>query len=105
MIIIIIYYWLAGGVGGSVTVFSPEDKEHEISLSLSDVLVFGTGAASEPPMGFQPKPKIAFSNRSRYLTANTCTNTIFLPREELGYNDFYYYATFGIANSAGFGQL
>ena len=85
--------------------FLPEDEEQEISLSLSEVLVFGTGAASEPPMGFQRKPKIAFSERSRYLTANTCTNTIFLPREELNYNDFNYYAAFSIANSAGFGQL
>lgn len=69
--------------------------------------MFGTGAASEPPMVFQPKPKIACSNQSRYLMANTCTNTIifFSQEEELGYNDFNYYATFGIANSAGFGQL
>ena len=93
------------GVNGAVTVFSPEDEEHEVAISLSDILVFGTGAATEPPMGFQPKPKIAFSDRSRYLTANTCTNTIYLPREELGYNDFNYYAAFSVGNSAGFGQL
>ena len=97
--------WILGGIGGYVTVFSPDDVEHEISLSLSDILVFGTGAASEPPMGFQPNPKLAFSDRSHYLTANTCTNTILLPREELNYNDFNYYAAFSIGNSAGFGQL
>ena len=99
------YCYYLGGIGGSVTVFSPEDEENELSLSLSDILVFGTGASSELPMGFQPKPKIAFSDRSYYLTANTCTNTIFLPREELSYDDFNYYAAFSIANSAGFGQL
>ena len=76
-----------------------------VSITLSDILAFGTGVASEPPMGFYPKPKVAFSERSRYLTANTCTNTIHLPREEMDYNDFNYYAAFSIGNCAGFGQL
>ena len=90
---------------GAVTVFSPKDEEHKISVTLSDVLAFGTGAACEPPMGFYPKPKIAFRERSLYLTANTCTNTIYLPREEIDFNDFNYYAAFSIGNCAGFGQL
>lgn len=68
-----------------INVLSPQDEEHEISLSLSDILVFGTRSSSEPHMGFQPNPKIAFSNWSHYLKANTYTNTIFLPREELSY--------------------
>ena len=55
---------------------SPSDgEEHEIFKSLSDILVFGTRADREPPMGFVPSPKINF-RESKYLTASTCTNTI-----------------------------
>ena len=90
------------GFDGRITVFSPNDEEHELSLTLSDVLVFGTGAACEPPMGLYPKPKISFKDGSCYLTANTCTNTIYLPTKEMSYGDFNYYA---IANYAGFGQI
>lgn len=93
------------GFDGTITVFSPDDEEHEISMTLSDVLVFGTGAACEPIMGLYPKPKISFRDGSCYLTANTCTNTIYLPREEMSYSNFNYYAAFSIANCAGFGQL
>ena len=93
------------GCNGAVTVFSPEDEEHQVQVTLSDVLAFGTGAACEPPMGFYPKPKVAFRDRSRYLTANTCTNTIYLPRERMSYDDFNYYAAFSIGNCVGFGQL
>lgn len=84
---------------------SPDSEEHKISLTLSDVLVFGTGAACEPPMGFSPKPKKDFRDGSCYLTANTCTNTIYLPRKEMNYSIFNYHAAFSIANCEGFGQL
>lgn len=84
---------------------SPEAEEINVPLTLSDVLVFGTGASCEPPMGFHPKLRVGFRDRSRYFIANTCTNTIYLPREEMTYITFTYYAAFSLANSAGFGQL
>ena len=84
---------------------SPSDgEEHEIFISLSDILVFGTGADHEPPMGFVPCPKIDICE-SKYLTANTCTNTISLPIMYMDCIEFNYYAAFSIANSLCFGQL
>lgn len=55
---------------------SPSDgEEHEIFNSLSDILVFGTRADREPPMGFVPSPKIDF-RESKYLTASICVPLI-----------------------------
>jgi hypothetical protein len=65
---------------------SSDPEEMETSVTLSDVLVFGTGAACKPPMGFHPPPKLAFRDTSRHLTAKTCTNTICLQRQEMNYN-------------------
>ena len=87
-------------IKGMVTVVSPfDEKEQLIHINISDILSFGTGAAYVPPMGFTHKPKIAFRN-TIYLTANTCTNTIYLPREEMDSMQFNYNAAFSIANSA-----
>ena len=79
-------------------------EEHYITITLSDVLAFGTGAICEPPMGFKPPPSVDFNNGS-YPSANTCSITIFLPTAVTNYQEFVYFVAFGIANSAGFGQL
>ena len=44
-----------------VSVYCPKGHGQALPLTLSDVLIFETGASSEPPMGFDPQPTIDFS--------------------------------------------
>ena len=75
------------------------------SLTLQNILQFPTGAAEEPPFGFDPQPKIVFQGESPLPSANTCINKISLPTMHDNYEDFKYHVVFGIANAAGFGQV
>lgn len=52
------------------------------NLTLSSVLVFATSTDEEPVLGFKTEPCILFCEViSSFLpTANTCTNTLVLPR-------------------------
>ncbi len=99
----IIYYII--GCNGLLSVCSKDGKGHVFQLNLSDILVFGTGAKVEPIMGFQPPLTIAFKDEGPFASANTCINTIYLPRQPMEYSEFVYNVVFGITNSAGFGQL
>lgn len=56
-------------------------------MLLGDVLVFATGAANVPPLGFPTQPIIIFnhetnridSSKKLFPTANTCGLTLTLP--------------------------
>lgn len=93
--------------GQKLSVTSPkEDSEVlEIGISLTDIMIFGTGASTEPPLGFHPNPRLEFKTVSDYPSANTCTSTIYLPAREMTSEIFNYFVAFGIANSFGFGHL
>lgn len=72
---------------------------------MSDILVFATGADSEPPLGFPVKPKILFlhDNKSKFPTANTCALQLKLPTLHMQYDDFKLNMNFGIGNAKSFG--
>jgi hypothetical protein len=84
---------------------SPDGEEQVLPLTLEDILVFGTAADVEPPIGFHPRPTLVFREGSPFPSTNTCINAIYLPRQEMSFSDFSYYIGYGIANSAGFSQL
>lgn len=90
---------------GHLSIIDVEGCETTLSLKLQDILAFGTGANAVPPMGFSPEPTISFHSASLLPKANTCSNTIYLPTETISYSTFTYNMAFGIANSAGFGQV
>ena len=94
------------GSKGTVTISSPYSEDVlTLKFSLEDVLKFVTGAPSTPPMGFEPSPSIQFHSDSDLPIANTCSNTLFLPRDSLSDEDFNYNVISGIVNSAGFGRI
>ncbi len=59
------------------------NSEPENLLILEDVLIFTTGAAGVPPLGFEEEPSIVFNAedeaKSDLPTSSTCTNTLFIP--------------------------
>lgn len=67
------------------------------SIRFEDIIAFATGATSEPPIGFENEPTISFQTKSPYPRANTCANVIYLPCK--------HYMTYGVLNTAGFGQV
>lgn len=90
---------------GKLQVTSPTGDTEEFVISLDQILAFFTGVPEEPPMGFDPKPSLLFQNKSKFPIANTCSNQLHLPLEEVAYDVFKYNITFGIVNTAGFGQI
>lgn len=73
-------------------------------MSLEDIVVFGTGMAEEPPMGFLPRPSLVFHSHKCSPMANTCANEISIPVQTKSYEEFAYNMTFGILNAIGFGK-
>ena len=66
---------------------------------------FATGMPEEPPSGFCPKPSILFVENSKFPSANTCTNQIKLPLQDMTFEEFKYNISYGIMNTAGFGLI
>lgn len=91
---------------GPVEVVSPHDG-HKLKqqLRLENVLTFITGAPAEPPLGFIPQPCIRFHSSSVFPIANTCTNTLHLPLQQVSLQTFKYNILYGICNSIGFGRV
>ncbi len=58
-------------------------EPENLPLILEDVLIFTTGAAGVPPLGFEEEPSIVFNAedeaKSDLPTSSTCTNTLFIP--------------------------
>ena len=93
-------------VGEAVIV--PEDGEEIITLSLENVLVFASGAATVPPFGFPCRPSLAFlhaplnGTKPIFPQANSCGIVLYLPLRKL-YQDFKKWMTEGIVQSPTFG--
>jgi len=68
-------------------------------MSLKDIVVFGTGMAEEPPMGFLPRPSLVFHSNKCSPMANTCAKEINIPVQTKSYEEFAYNMTFGILNA------
>ncbi len=85
-------------------------EPENLPLILEDVLIFTTGAAGVPPLGFEEEPSIVFNAedeaKSDLPTSSTCTNTLFIPTTN--HNDcekFKYKFAQGITCAVGFGQV
>ncbi len=92
---------------GEVDVLDDGNREI-IPISLEDVLVFATGAASVPPMGFSERPRIVFKedSASDLPTASTCSNTLYVPTvHHNSYDKFKYKFVFGVTGAVGFGTV
>ena len=84
---------------------SHEGEEVQMTVKYEMILFFTTGAPREPPLRFDPTPSVSFQYTSPYPRSNTCSNTIYLPTDEMPFNKFVYYMTYGITNTAGFGRV
>ena len=67
-------------------------NDEEVTLTLSQVLQFVTGAVEIPAIGFTPKPSVEFlhEQQSRKISASTCSNTLKIPVNTVScdYNNF-----------------
>lgn len=93
---------------GCTTVVEDGD-EKEICVTLADILIFATGAAEIPPIGFTEQPTVNFQPRDGegclFPRASTCTNVLFLPTSHETFETFKYYMLSGIAGAVGFGTV
>ena len=64
---------------GTLKVADSEGKEEEHYITLDSIIVFATGMAEEPPLGFSPKPSLLFQEGTTFPSANTCANHLRLP--------------------------
>ena len=94
---------------GVVNGMSHDGVPSSFKITFEDILVFATGSACEPPIGFDKQPTIAFekdhTNNSPFPRANTCANVIYLSADETPYENFKHYISYGILNTAGFGLV
>ena len=98
-------------VDGNGEIKVKEDGEEQtLSLSVVDIVVFTTGAAQIPPMGFAARPFIVFKDAaystSDLPSASTCSNTLYIPT--VHYNDyetFRYKFVFAVTCAIGFGKV
>lgn len=91
---------------GTIELVNPRDPDKEtFHVSLEGIMIFATGMAEEPLMGFHPKPSLVFYSDSCFPKANTCANEISILTQRMPYEEFPYNMSFGITNSVGFGQL
>lgn len=92
---------------GEVNVFDNGDSQI-LPLSLEDILIFATGAANIPPMGFVEQPSIVFKEDSGkdLPTASTCSNTLYIPTVHYNdYDKFKYKFVLGVTCAVGFGNV
>ena len=87
-----------------------DEENVEFLIHFEDILAFTTGAPREPPLGYDPPLQLNFFSTqpvTMYPKANTCSNTLYLPRalSSMNLEKFSYYILSGILNSIGFGQV
>ena len=75
----------------------------ELTMSLEDILQFVTGTTRVPPLGFDKKPEIEFSN-DPLPSASTCLLQLHLPLSQSSM-EFEKKCTFSIFNAIGFGNI
>ena len=88
-------------------------KIAEKEVSLSDLLVFATGASEIPSIGFDEHPALVFMHDpeegehgpfvSPYPVTSTCAKTLKLPVMHTTYEGFKSHMLYGIINAWGFG--
>lgn len=95
-------------------------SEGDSNVGLSDLLIFVTGLAAPPPLGFAPPLSISFLHDkitpvrkgeakpdeaylSQFPIANTCGNSLQLPLAN-SYKEFKTFMENGILMSPGFGK-
>ncbi len=75
------------------------------AFTLEDIILFVTGMPYAPPMGFTPRPSVQFTIVSKFPTANTCANVLYLPLLHTTLEELSWHVCFGIQNSGGFGTV
>ena len=85
-----------------------EDGESKVlPLSLEDILIFETGAAGFPPLGFEQQPSIAFKAVHDELLSDLPTaSTLYMPT--VNHNDcikLKYNFVFAVSCAVGFGKV
>ena len=90
---------------GNIKAVSHEDEEVQMTVTYEMILFFTTGAPRKPPLRFDPTPSVSSQYTSPYPRSNTCSNTIYLPTNEIPFEKFLYYMTYSITNTAGFGLV
>ena len=74
-----------------------------LSVTLSTILSFVTGAEDIPPLGFPHDATLGFSESNPYPTASTCSIQLMLPSKYATYEDFRKYLLYAMVNHSGFG--
>ena len=83
-----------------------EGEKKKMSLALEDILVFATGAAHVPPMGWSEQPRIEFKKEYDLPSASTCSNCLYIPTTNAdNYDAFKYKFAFAVNCAVGFGQV
>ena len=85
-------------------------EDREVTLNLSQILEFDTGAQHIPAIGFSPRPTIEFLHNlstPRKISTNTCSNVLKIPglNELCDQKKFNEEFTFCLLNSPGFQLL
>jgi hypothetical protein len=84
--------------------------ETELTISLSHILMFATGASEIPAIGLIPRPSIRFNHNTseeRKLSVSACANILTLPVSEkmASLESFQEEFMFCMLNSPGFGNV
>ena len=87
-----------------------ELSETEVTINLSHILMFTTGASEIPAIGLIPRPSIRFDHSTREerkLSVSTCANILTLPVSDkmTSLETFQKEFMFCMLNSPGFGEL
>ncbi len=77
---------------------------HKLGVSLSDVLVFFTGADSIPPTGYETAT-LNLNDTNHFPTASTCAVQLTLPTKYHDYNDFKSVMDTAMKMHGGFGLI
>ena len=86
--------------------FWHSEASTEDDISLEDIMVFFSGAAKLPPLGFTHKPTIEFSATNVYPTVSTCALVLTLPTKYFtSYAEFKRAMYIGLKYHGGFGNF
>lgn len=72
-------------------------------MTLSEILIFSTGADEERPLGYSHNPVLNFNNDNYYPTASTCAIQLTLPTRFCDYPSFKSSLDHAFLNHGGFG--
>ena len=81
------------------------DNPEDTGVTLEDIMIFTTGVAHVPPLGFDKALKIQFMGEQRLPQASTCSLSLKFPRDLTSYDTFKEKITLAILGSVGFGNV